>query len=90
MEREKLKRVCSGCGHHCTVELLLRAQHPFDPDDFVEGCPECLSVDHFEIVCDEPGCRQVASCGFPTRNGYRNTCGEHFRAAEGKHGYLPD
>jgi hypothetical protein len=27
--------------------------------------------------CDEPGCSKRTSCGFPTPNGYRRTCGEH-------------
>ena len=38
--------------------------------------------------CDEPGCEQEASCGWPTRpggtgpnGGYRRTCGDHMRAA---------
>lgn len=34
-----------------------------------------------EEMCDEPGCKEPTSCGFPTPNGYRRTCGEHYRAA---------
>jgi len=30
-----------------------------------------------EVQCDEPGCLQRATCGSPTENGYRRTCGEH-------------
>lgn len=79
---EKFKSVCGDCGHHCNTENLLRAPHPFDPEDFVEGCPNCLAVDANVTVCDEPGCKKVASCGFPTRTGYRNTCGDHMRKYE--------
>lgn len=31
--------------------------------------------------CDEPGCRQEATCGFPTPHGYRRTCGRHMMVA---------
>jgi hypothetical protein len=37
-----------------------------------------------EMTCDEPGCWEFASCGWPTRpggtgqnGGYRRTCGDH-------------
>ncbi len=33
----------------------------------------------FEI-CDEPGCRELATCGYQTPSGYRRTCGKHFNA----------
>lgn len=28
-------------------------------------------------LCDEPGCYQHVSCGFPTDGGYRRTCSDH-------------
>ena len=30
-------------------------------------------------LCDEPGCYKDAGCGWPSKNGYRRTCGEHYR-----------
>lgn len=27
--------------------------------------------------CDEPKCKERATCGFPTDNGYRRTCSKH-------------
>ena len=30
-------------------------------------------------LCDEPGCFKNAGCGWPSENGYRWTCGEHYR-----------
>jgi hypothetical protein len=30
-------------------------------------------------MCDEPGCFKNAGCGWPSENGYRRTCGEHYR-----------
>jgi hypothetical protein len=32
-------------------------------------------------LCDEPGCFNYISCGWPTDEGYRSTCGDHY---EGK------
>lgn len=29
------------------------------------------------IGCDEPGCAQPASIGYPVPNGYRRTCSKH-------------
>ena len=29
-------------------------------------------------MCDEPGCFNQVSCGWPSENGYRNTCGDHY------------
>ncbi len=28
--------------------------------------------------CDEPGCYEEISCGWPSPDGYRQTCGDHF------------
>ena len=30
-------------------------------------------------MCDEPGCYKDAGCGWPFKDGYRMTCGEHYR-----------
>jgi hypothetical protein len=35
--------------------------------------------------CDEPGCYKQISSGFPTDNGYRQTCGDHYRMYSLKH-----
>ena len=32
-------------------------------------------------LCDEPGCFNYVSCGWPSDDGYRTTCGKHY---EGK------
>lgn len=29
-------------------------------------------------LCDEPGCFNEISCGWPSENGYRTTCSEHW------------
>jgi len=34
------------------------------------------------MLCDEPGCLELSTCGFPVPGGaYRRTCGEHYRLA---------
>ena len=33
-----------------------------------------------EMVCDEPGCDEEATCGIPTPAGYRRVCGRCYRA----------
>ena len=50
----------------------------FDPwGDRLYFCPECHSND-ITSACDEPGCKEEGSCGFPTEDkGYRRTCFEH-------------
>jgi hypothetical protein len=58
---------------------LLVSQNPFNRDDKIHGCPECKSVECFKAACDEPGCNKDASCGWPSADGYRNTCHDHWR-----------
>lgn len=35
-----------------------------------------------ERMCDEPGCEEEASCGYPTATGYRRTCFTHYSPEE--------
>jgi len=56
--------------------LILSGLNPFDNSQ-ISGCPHCFSIDHFVLICDEPDCKSDATCGTPTDNGYRQTCGKH-------------
>lgn len=38
----------------------------------------------FAQICDEPGCFEYASCGWPSENGYRRTCYNHSKFNEDK------
>jgi len=29
-------------------------------------------------LCDEPGCSDRVTCGWPSDNGYRSTCSKHY------------
>lgn len=72
-----LRWLCQSCDWIGDDAELLRAPNPFDPDSIICGCPKCKAVDDIINACDEPGCVRQASCGFPTQNGYRRTCGRH-------------
>ena len=50
-----------------------------------DPCPHCIMEHVWPCPtiprCDEPGCDNEASCGWPSPTGYRRTCGDHYRAA---------
>ena len=70
-------RKCPECGWIGAIDKILTATSPFNPEDTVDGCPNCLDVVQFDQLCDEPGCNSVTSCGTPTPTGYRRTCRKH-------------
>ena len=72
---------CGDCGHICTTEELLEAPNPFDThsDEVICGCPHCKTPENMAQVCDVPGCTEESTCGTPTEDGYRRTCGKHYR-----------
>lgn len=67
---------CSNCEWIGAETEMRAAAHPFIVGETMHGCPECGDVD-FDSACDEPGCRQISTCGTPTADGYRRTCGKH-------------
>lgn len=72
------KRLCTECNWKGMACEQLEADNPFDPEDVIVGCPKCFSVNTLRGVCDEEGCWEESSCGFPTfDNGYRRTCSKH-------------
>ena len=72
------KVICmAGCLWRGTDDQVLHAQNPFYPDAIIDGCPDCKAIDSISTACDEPDCWSAASCGTPTRAGYRQTCGKH-------------
>ena len=73
----QLRWLCKNCDWTCGEAELLRAISPFCPADTIFGCPKCEMVDGLVNACDEPGCCQEATCGFPAPGGYRRTCGKH-------------
>lgn len=73
------KVFCSAnrCPWHGLLEEALIDNHPFRPNDVIRGCPQCGEAQNFQSACDEKDCWEPVSCGTPTAEGYRQTCGEH-------------
>lgn len=71
-----MRVVCKECDWMGNETDLLIGTNPFE-DYRIYGCPKCRSIDSTYITCDEPGCRNPVTCGTPTPNGYRSTCGKH-------------
>jgi hypothetical protein len=65
------------CGWRGQQSQTLSAPHPFISDEIICACPKCRDIGTIRTVCDEPGCWEFTSCGFPTKDGYRMTCHKH-------------
>jgi hypothetical protein len=72
---------CTECDWVGPERDLLVAPNPFEPQFEVCGCPECRDIDCFHLLCDEPGCEEDGTCGWPTPTGYRHTCSKHSKHA---------
>jgi hypothetical protein len=46
-------------------------------DDAWSVCPNCRTPEHILVCCDEEDCWEQLTCGSPTPDGYRSTCGKH-------------
>jgi hypothetical protein len=62
----------------------------FDLDVVPDARKALAENDHDKLkkilsCCDEPGCYEQISAGFPVEGGYRQTCGEHYRMYSLKH-----
>jgi len=68
---------CEQCGEIYPDNEVLKGANPFDEADIITGCPNCKSIDSFVRVCDEPECQFEATCGWPSADGYRQTCSRH-------------
>lgn len=76
MER---KIVCNDwrCGWHGMESEMLTAPNPFVEGETISACPKCKDVNCLLYACDEHECWDEATCGTPTPDGYRSTCGKH-------------
>lgn len=72
-----MKIRCDECNWRGQASEVLTAPNPFDESEDIEGCPNCKTIGELFVVCDEPDCWRNATCGTPTKNGYRQTCGKH-------------
>lgn len=81
------KWTCADCDWHGTDDQFLVAFNPFKPGtgESILGCPQCKEVNTMLELCDEPGCLQLAGCGFPTDDGgFRRTCFNHSKYKQDK------
>ena len=70
------KVFCNKCGHKCSADDLLKGFNPFSGYNLL-GCPECYALDDYTVACEVDDCWKKATCGTPTNEGYKQTCGEH-------------
>ena len=77
---------CESCQTIFPDTEALIGPHPF-AEGSITGCPRCKAAHDSgaALICDEPGCDEESSCGWPSPVGYRRTCHRHFRS-EVKHG----
>ena len=68
---------CEECREVMDENDFLKAKNPFDKTEEIYGCPNCKTIDSFVQICDVEGCNIEATCGTPTKDGYRRTCGFH-------------
>lgn len=83
LQRETNKRKCEKCSWHGVQGGVRTVLDPEDEHNSWQVCPSCGTADHIVSVCDEPGCRSIASVGkvhahLPGRP-YRWTCYTHSR-----------
>ena len=74
---------CRECSTDFDEGEILLARNPFDETEMITGCPKCKAPDSFELLCDVEGCKRPATCGTPTEQGYRQTCGLHLPERNG-------
>lgn len=60
--------LCKGCEWSGQSKDLLTAPSPFDSSDIMSACPNCKNYENLVNMCDEPGCRREAGCGFPANS----------------------
>jgi hypothetical protein len=70
---------CKECGWRGNDSEIVQFADPEMPGNSWRICPNCRNAECFDNMCDEPaGCRRIASVGWPSPDGYRRTCYEHW------------
>lgn len=67
----------------------LTISNEFDLDTVPQARAALAAGDHDELkkilsCCDEPGCYDEISAGWPSPNGYRSTCSKHYQEGNRK------
>lgn len=77
MTYEPDKIFCDSCHWKGRWRDVLTAPNPFCPGEHLQACPHCREVENFRCACDEPGCWEEDTQGYPVEGGYRRTCHQH-------------
>lgn len=68
---------CRECYWVGPESSFLVASNPFTPGEQIVACPNCREINSFEPMCDVDGCKRVVCSGWPSVDGYRDTCHIH-------------
>lgn len=81
INKDTREYVCKDCGWIGTLDKTLKADHPFQEDEKIYGCPQCMELENtLFLKCQYPGCKKLVQCGYNSKNGYKSTCNDHFMA----------
>ena len=73
---------CDDCGWRGQETDICMVADPAEPNPNRaikwHVCPKCRQANQFTNMCDEPSCREKATCGWPSDQGYRRTCEKHW------------
>jgi hypothetical protein len=77
---------CTECEHTFAFAEAQRAEHPFNSNATVYGCPKCGEIEGWEELCEVDGCSERATSGTPLkdRSGYIRCCYRHFEEQQDK------
>ena len=70
------------CGWRGFRSEILVAEDPFNHGGEITACPACRELGRLVTACDEPDCWLPATFVWSTGDGYRYTCGDHWRDAK--------
>jgi len=69
---------CEECREVSSDSEILKKKSPFNPDEEITGCPNCLCVNTLVGACDFTGCGLPSSAGAVFDNEYRRLCSHHY------------
>jgi hypothetical protein len=70
--------ICDECGWHGNNPESVMIPMYANRDEAIDVCPKCRCVkSSLSVCCEEPGCKNEASCGTPHQTGYKRHCHLH-------------
>jgi hypothetical protein len=70
--------ICEECGWHGEKPCVTWIDMGGRPKCAFSCCPNCHGIKStINKCCDEPGCKEGASCGTPYPGGYKQHCHRH-------------